>query len=44
MNKQLNKSTRQYAFNELVLQRFPKVHMFISINVCSQFNIPVLMY
>jgi hypothetical protein len=44
MNRQLNKSTRQYVFNELVLQRFNKVQLFISINASIQINIPVLTY
>jgi hypothetical protein len=44
MNRQLNKSTRQFVFNELVLQRFPEVQMFISINVNSQNSIPLLTY
>jgi hypothetical protein len=44
MNRQLNKSTRQYVFNELVLQRFNKVQLFISINVSNQISIPVLSY
>jgi len=44
MNRQLNKSTRQYVFNKLVLQHFPEVHMFISINVSIQLNIHLLTY
>jgi|WetSurMetagenome_2_1015567.scaffolds.fasta_scaffold12772_2 hypothetical protein len=44
MNRQLNKSTRQYVFNELVLQRFPEVQMFFIIDVYIQISIPVMTY